>query len=112
MDMPTPVSTEVKGIFVDNRWPTGTSGRAIPVVAPAEGRAFPAIAAGEAAVVDAAVRAARGIRAGQVDVNAFGAGGGIELPFGGMGKSGHGRERDLAVPHDVPAPRTTIVKHG
>ena len=55
---------------------------------------------------------ARGIRAGQVYVNAFGAGGGIELPFGGMKKSGHGREKGFAALHDVSALRTTIVKHG
>ena len=46
MDMPTSVSTEAKGVFVNNRWRAGASGRAIPVVAPAEGRAFAAIAAG------------------------------------------------------------------
>ena len=59
-----------------------------------------------------ALRVARGIRAGQVYVNAFGAGGGIELPFGGMKKSGHGREKGFAALHDVSALRTTIVKHG
>lgn len=94
MDMPTPVSTELKSILVDNRWP-----------ARASGRAFAAITAGETADVDAAVRAARGIRAGQVHVNAFGAGGGIK-------KSGHGREKDFAVLYGVSALRTTIVKHG
>ena len=58
MDMPTPVSTEAKGVFVNNRWRPGASGRTVPVVAPAEGRAFAAIAAGNAADVDAAVTAA------------------------------------------------------
>ena len=38
-------------------------------------------------------RVAKRIRAGQVYVNAFGAGGGVELPFGGFGRSGHGREK-------------------
>jgi aldehyde dehydrogenase (NAD+) len=59
-----------------------------------------------------ALRVARGIKAGQVYINAFGAGGGIELPFGGMKKSGHGREKGFAALHDVSALRTTIVKHG
>ena len=35
-----------------------------------------------------ALRIARRVKAGQVYVNAYGAGGGIELPFGGMKKSG------------------------
>ncbi len=34
-----------------------------------------------------------GSRAGQVFVNNYGAGGGVELPFGGVGQSGHGREK-------------------
>ena len=58
-----------------------------------------------------ALRVARGIRAGQVYVNAFGAGGGIELPFGGMKKSGHGREKGFAALHDMSTLRTTIIKH-
>ena len=45
-----------------------------------------------AALVDAiARRLARKLNAGQVFINNYGAGGGIELPFGGTGKSGHGR---------------------
>ncbi|MCB1971911.1 MAG: aldehyde dehydrogenase family protein [Geminicoccaceae bacterium] len=39
------------------------------------------------------MRLARKIRAGQVFINAYGAGGGVELPFGGYRKSGHGREK-------------------
>ncbi|EWH00902.1 aldehyde dehydrogenase family protein [Halomonas sp. BC04] len=34
------------------------------------------------------LRLAKGIRSGQVFVNNYGAGGGIELPFGGIGRSG------------------------
>lgn len=59
-----------------------------------------------------ALRVARGLRAGQVYVNAFGAGGGIELPFGGMKKSGHGREKGFAALHDLSTLRTTIIRHG
>src|SRR5215204_6053907 len=33
------------------------------------------------------------LRAGQVFINTYGAGGGVELPFGGFKKSGHGREK-------------------
>lgn len=59
-----------------------------------------------------ATRVARQIKAGQVYVNAFGAGGGIELPFGGFKKSGHGREKGFAALHDLSQLRTMIVKHG
>ncbi len=38
-------------------------------------------------------RMANALRCGQVFLNCFGAGGGVELPFGGVGKSGHGREK-------------------
>ncbi|HEU5320064.1 MAG TPA: aldehyde dehydrogenase family protein, partial [Methylomirabilota bacterium] len=35
------------------------------------------------------------LRVGQVYVNTYGAGGGVELPFGGYKKSGFGREKGL-----------------
>jgi aldehyde dehydrogenase (NAD+) len=38
---------------------------------------------------------AREIRAGQVYINTYGAGGGVELPFGGVKQSGYGREKGL-----------------
>ena len=42
--------------------------------------------------LDRATRAARGLRAGQIFVNEWFAGG-VETPFGGYGKSGYGREK-------------------
>ena len=42
--------------------------------------------------LDRATRAAQKIRAGQVFVNEWFAGG-VETPFGGYGKSGYGREK-------------------
>jgi aldehyde dehydrogenase (NAD+) len=42
--------------------------------------------------LDRATRAARAMRAGQVFVNEWYAGG-VETPFGGYGKSGYGREK-------------------
>jgi aldehyde dehydrogenase (NAD+)/betaine-aldehyde dehydrogenase len=40
-------------------------------------------------------RVAAGIQAGQIFVNAYGVGGGVELPFGGMKRSGTGRGKGL-----------------
>src|SRR3954447_19794742 len=40
-------------------------------------------------------RVAAGVRAGQVYVNGYGVGGGVELPFGGMGRSGYGRGKGI-----------------
>ena len=42
-----------------------------------------------------ALRISRKLQCGQVFVNNYGAGGGIELPFGGTKRSGHGREKGL-----------------
>lgn len=58
-----------------------------------------------------ALRMARGIRAGQVYVNAYGAGGGVELPFGGVKKSGHGREKGFEALYEFSALKTVIIKH-
>lgn len=40
-------------------------------------------------------RIAQRVQAGQVFVNCYGAGGGVEIPFGGYRKSGFGREKGL-----------------
>jgi aldehyde dehydrogenase (NAD+) len=45
--------------------------------------------------VNKAHRVASKVKSGQVFVNNYGAGGGIEMPFGGYGKSGFGREKGL-----------------
>lgn len=58
-----------------------------------------------------AVRVARKVKVGQVYVNAYGAGGGIELPFGGMKKSGHGREKGFEALYEFSTLRTLIIKH-
>ncbi len=58
------------------------------------------------------LRMARAIRSGQVFVNCFGAGSGIELPFGGTGKSGHGREKGLQALHDFTRTKTVVINHG
>jgi aldehyde dehydrogenase (NAD+) len=59
-----------------------------------------------------AMRVARRVRAGQLYINGYGAGGGIELPFGGFKKSGHGREKGFEALYEFAALKTMIVKHG
>lgn len=58
-----------------------------------------------------ALRVGRQMRAGQVFVNCYGAGGGIELPFGGMKKSGHGREKGFAALSEFSTLRTMVIRH-
>ena len=58
------------------------------------------------------IRMAKQIRAGQVFINCYGAGAGIELPFGGVGKSGHGREKGFAALHEFSRTKTMIVNHA
>lgn len=58
------------------------------------------------------MRMVKKLRAGQVFVNCYGAGAGIELPFGGTGKSGHGREKGFGALHDFTTTKTMIVNHG
>ncbi len=58
------------------------------------------------------MRLVKKIRAGQVFVNTYGAGAGVELPFGGAGKSGHGREKGFAALHDFSKTKTMVINHG
>jgi acyl-CoA reductase-like NAD-dependent aldehyde dehydrogenase len=57
-------------------------------------------------------RVADAIDAGQVYVNGYGAGGGVELPFGGMKKSGFGREKGFEALHEVTAVKTYVINKG
>ncbi|MBU2981579.1 aldehyde dehydrogenase family protein [Lentibacter algarum] len=58
------------------------------------------------------MRAAKAIRAGQVFINNYGAGGGVELPFGGIGKSGHGREKGFEALYGFTTLKTVAALHG
>jgi aldehyde dehydrogenase (NAD+) len=58
------------------------------------------------------MRMARAIRAGQVFVNNYGAGGGVELPFGGMKGSGFGREKGFEALYGFSALKTVAIRHG
>ena len=58
------------------------------------------------------MRMARRVHAGQVFVNNYGAGGGVELPFGGTGKSGHGREKGMEALYSFSQLKTIACLHG
>ena len=58
------------------------------------------------------LRLARALEAGQVFVNDYGAGGGVELPFGGVGRSGHGREKGFEALYGFTRLKTVAIRHG
>ncbi len=58
------------------------------------------------------MRLAKAIRSGQVFINNYGAGGGVELPFGGVGKSGHGREKGFEALYGFSTLKTVAALHG
>ena len=58
------------------------------------------------------LRLARALQAGQVFVNNYGAGGGVELPFGGMKGSGHGREKGFEALYGFSTVKTVAIRHG
>lgn len=57
------------------------------------------------------MRVAKALQVGQVFVNCYGAGGGIELPFGGRKKSGHGREKGFDALYEFSTTKTVVFKH-
>ncbi len=57
-------------------------------------------------------RVAKRLRCGQVFINCYGAGGGVELPFGGVKKSGHGREKGFMALEEFSVPKTIVQFHG
>ncbi|MDG4649490.1 aldehyde dehydrogenase family protein [Roseibacterium sp. SDUM158017] len=58
------------------------------------------------------MRLARRLRAGQVFLNNYGAAGGVELPFGGTGHSGHGREKGFEALYGFSSLKTVAAHHG
>ena len=57
-------------------------------------------------------RVAKAVRCGQVFINCYGAGGGVELPFGGVKKSGHGREKGFLALEEMSTTKTLVHFHG
>ncbi|MDP3084621.1 MAG: aldehyde dehydrogenase family protein [Rubrivivax sp.] len=58
-----------------------------------------------------ALRLARRLHCGQVFINNYGAGGGVELPFGGVKHSGHGREKGFEALYGFSVLKTVAIKH-
>ena len=61
---------------------------------------------------DRQARMAKRIRSGQLFINCYGAGGGIELPFGGTKRSGHGREKGFIALEEMSTVKTVVHHHG
>ena len=59
-----------------------------------------------------AMRMARAVKGGQVFINNYGAGGGVELPFGGVKSSGYGREKGFEALYGFSVMKTVVIKHG
>ena len=57
-------------------------------------------------------RMAKRIKSGQVFINNYGAGGGVELPFGGVKLSGHGREKGFEALYGFSVTKTIAIHHG
>jgi aldehyde dehydrogenase (NAD+) len=57
-------------------------------------------------------RMSKRMRCGQVFINCYGAGGGVELPFGGVKKSGHGREKGFLALEHMTTTKTVVNFHG
>jgi aldehyde dehydrogenase (NAD+) len=51
------------------------------------------------------------VRSGQVFINSFLAGSGVELPFGGSGKSGHGREKGIEALRALTKTKTVVFRN-
>jgi aldehyde dehydrogenase (NAD+) len=58
------------------------------------------------------MRLAKRLCAGQVFINNYGAAGGVELPFGGVGRSGHGREKGFEALYAFTTLKTVAAHHG
>ena len=58
------------------------------------------------------LRMAKRVQSGQVFINNYGAGGGVELPFGGVKSSGYGREKGFEALYGFTTLKTVAVRHG
>ncbi len=58
------------------------------------------------------LRLARRLQCGQVFINNYGAGGGVELPFGGVKSSGYGREKGFEALYGFTTLKTVAIRHA
>ena len=58
------------------------------------------------------IRLSRKLNCGQVFINCYGAGGGVELPFGGTKMSGHGREKGMEALKEFSQIKTVVQYYG
>ncbi|AMO21611.1 aldehyde dehydrogenase family protein [Ramlibacter solisilvae] len=58
------------------------------------------------------LRVAKRLKSGQVFINNYGAGGGVELPFGGVKSSGYGREKGFEALYGFTTLKTVAIRHG
>lgn len=121
--------------FIDGQWVPACSGATLPVIDPATGVEFDRLARGAIAPGVASggyyvprdhrsgagiwtrdggrqIRVAKRMQCGQVYLNCYGAGGGVELPFGGVNGSGHGREKGFLALEEFSVVKTVVQYHG
>ncbi len=60
--------------------------------------------------IDRALWLARELEAGQIFINTYGAGGGVEMPFGGWKNSGFGRDKGLEAIREYTQVKTVAVR--
>jgi aldehyde dehydrogenase (NAD+) len=59
-----------------------------------------------------ALRVAKAVKSGQVFINNYGAGGGVELPFGGVKSSGYGREKGFEALYGFTQLKTVVTRYA